>query len=143
VNRAAPGQWQGVQDSPSPAPSAVPEVTSVLAGDTARLTLRGELTEAARRPLVRVLVDLLLQQPTLNRVELDLSGVSFMNSAGLAVLVQGQRMAAPRRIQLALVDPPEAVLRPLRLSGLWHRFDIVASGTASHPPEADASGEVR
>jgi anti-anti-sigma factor len=99
-----------------------------LDGDTARLTVTGDLTDIARRPLVRVLTQLLLERPTLNRVELDLSGVAFMNSAGMAVLVQGQRMAAPRGIQVVLIDPPSTVIRPLQLSGLWHRFPVVHTG---------------
>jgi anti-anti-sigma factor len=107
--------------------SARPEatVTSELVGGTARLRLTGELTDAARRPLVRVLTQLLLDKPDLSRVELHLDGVTFMNSAGMAVLVQGQRMAKPRGIELVLVDPTPAVVRPLQLSGLWHRFSIV------------------
>ena len=108
-------------------PAGEPGVTMVLDGDTARLAVTGELTDAARRPLVRVLTQLLLERPTLNRVELDLSGISFMNSAGMAVLVQGQRMAAPRGIQVVLVDPPVVVVRPLQLSGLWHRFPVEQS----------------
>jgi stage II sporulation protein AA (anti-sigma F factor antagonist) len=110
-----------------------PTVTSVLDGDTARLTLTGELTETVRRPLVRVLTQLLLDRPTLKRVELDLRAVQFMNSAGLAVLVQGQRLGAPRGIQVVLVDPPPAVVRPLQLSGLWHRFPVEHSGDADRP----------
>ena len=53
---------------------------------------------------MRVLTDLLLQAIAA-RVELDLHGVTFMNSAGLAVLVQVQRMTAPRAIELVLVRP--------------------------------------
>jgi anti-anti-sigma factor len=109
-------------------------VTSELDGDTARLTLTGELTDAARRPLVRILTQLLLDRPTLNRVELHLHGVTFMNSAGLAVLVQGLRLAAPRAIELVLVEPTVAVVRPLQLSGLWHRFHVVrAAGDDTAP----------
>ena len=108
--------------------AAEPEVSHVLDGDTARLTLTGELTEAARRPLVRVLTELLLQhEHALARVVLNLRDVSFMNSAGMAVLVQLERMTAPRGIEVALLDPPEAVLRPLQLSGLWRRFPILDS----------------
>ena len=107
--------------------AAEPEVTHTLDGDTARLTLTGELTGFARRPLMRVLTDLLLQVQTLRRVELDLHGVTFMNSAGLAVLVQALRMTSPRAIELVLVGAPSAVVRPLQLSGLWHRFTAVDS----------------
>jgi anti-anti-sigma factor len=115
-----------VEDTTNPAATASgePDVSLVLDGDIARLTFTGELTGAARRPLVRVLTQLLLERPTLNRVELDLRGASFTNSAGMAILVQGQRMAKPRGIEVVLVDPPAAVSRPLQLSGLWHRFPI-------------------
>jgi stage II sporulation protein AA (anti-sigma F factor antagonist) len=114
---------------------AEPQVTHALDGDVARLTLAGELTGAARRPLMRVLTDLLLQVHTLHRVELDLHGVGFMNSAGMAVLVQALRMTAPRAIELVLVRPTQAVVRPLQLSGLWHRF------TAVDPPSGGAGGD--
>ena len=48
-----------------------------------------------------------------------------MNSAGMAVLVQLQRLGAPRGVEVVLVAPPGAVSRPLQLSGLWRRFAIV------------------
>jgi anti-anti-sigma factor len=140
---AHPGQTHSVEEmtsSPAPSPpaagrpSAEPEVTHALEGDVARLTLRGELTGAARRPLMRVLTDLLLQVHTLHRVELDLHGVGFMNSAGMAVLIQALRMTAPRAIELVLVGPTAAVIRPLQLSGLWHRFTVL------DPPSGGADG---
>ena len=103
-------------------PSGEPDVAHVLDGDTARLTLTGELTDAARRPLVRVLTGLLLGHQVLHRVEIELGRVTFMNSAGMSVLVQAQRMTSPRGVEVVLVDPPPEVVRPLQLSGLWHRF---------------------
>jgi stage II sporulation protein AA (anti-sigma F factor antagonist) len=115
-------------------PATEPEVTHTLDGDVARLTLAGELTGFARRPLMRVLTDLLLQVQSLRRVELDLHGVTFMNSAGLAVLVQALRMTSPRAIALVLVGAPSAVIRPLQLSGLWHRFTMIDT------PAGDAGG---
>jgi stage II sporulation protein AA (anti-sigma F factor antagonist) len=107
--------------------AVAPEVTHVLHGDTVRVTVVGELTDAARRPLVRTLTDLLLTESTLHRVELHLAGVTFINSAGIAVLVQLERMVKPRGIDLVLVRPPVAVARSLRSTGLWHRFTVVDS----------------
>ena len=124
-------------------PVAEPRITHVLDGDTARLTVTGELTDSARRPLVRVLTELLLQhEHALARVVLDVRHVSFMNSAGMAVLVQLQRMASPRAVEVALLDPPEGVLRPLQLSGLWRRFPVLDSADdagVAPAPEGDAS----
>lgn len=102
-----------------------PEVRTVATGDVVSLALDGELTDTARRPLVRVLTEVMLSGAPLRRVELQLGGVRFMNSAGMAVLVQLQRLAAPRGVEVALVTPSSAVVRPLQLSGLWLRFPIV------------------
>jgi anti-anti-sigma factor len=133
VNLVPPGYPRGV-DEPTTAPTHrpdeqpapdEPQVTSVLEDDTAVVTVVGELTEAARRPLVRTLTDLLLSHAPLQRVELHLREVTFMNSGGMAVLVQLQKLGQPRGVEVVLVDAPEAVTRPLQLAGLWHRFPVV------------------
>jgi anti-anti-sigma factor len=101
-----------------------PTVAAYFDGSTARITVAGELTDAARRPLVREVTDLLLAQSALHRIDLDLRGITFVNSAGVAVLVQLQKLALPRAIELVLVAPPPIVVRPLQLTGLWHRFTV-------------------
>ena len=113
-----------MEETTSPASPSEPAVDLRVDDGIAHLRVTGELTDTARRPLVRVLTDLLLGQPAPARVVLDLSAVTFMNSAGMAVLVQLQKLAAPRGIEVALVRPTPAVVRPLQLSGLWHRFPI-------------------
>ncbi|MGY1829627.1 STAS domain-containing protein [Geodermatophilus sp. SYSU D01180] len=124
-------------EDPGAAPhEGEPEVDARLDGDVSCIAVTGELTEAARRPLVRVVTDQLLSVPTLSRVELELSGVTYMNSAGMAVLVQLQRMTQPRAVTVALVEPPAAVARPLQLTGLWRRFEVVGEGAGP----ADAGG---
>lgn len=104
--------------------AAEPDVRASLDGDVATVTVEGDLTEAARRPLVRAVTDLMLGTPTLRSVRLGLSAVPFMNSAGMAVLVQLQRLGAPRGVDVVLVAPPDVVVRPLQLSGLWTRFGV-------------------
>ena len=44
--------------------------------------------------------------------------------AGMAVLVQLQKLGQPRGVEVVLVAPPVAVARPLQLSGLWLRFPV-------------------
>jgi anti-anti-sigma factor len=122
-----------VEETTKPLGRAEPEVEHRLDDGTARITVRGELTEAARRPLVRCMTDLLLAHEPLQRTELHLAEVSFMNSAGMSVLVQVQKMVAPRGVEVALVAPPVAVARPLQLSGLWHRFETVDVPEHLHP----------
>jgi stage II sporulation protein AA (anti-sigma F factor antagonist) len=117
---------------------AEPEVTTDLEGDVATLTLGGELTEGARRPLVRTMTDLMLGRSDLRRVRLDLRGVTYVNSAGMAVLVQLLKLGQPRGVDVALVAPPSAVARPLQLSGLWLRFTI--EGQAVEDDRVDREG---
>ena len=105
-------------------PEDEPAVTLRQDGDVATLTVVGELTEGARRPLVRAMTDLLLSEADLRAVRLDLRAVEFMNSAGTAVLVQLQKLGAPRGVDVVLVAPPRAVVRPLQLTGLWTRFPV-------------------
>jgi anti-anti-sigma factor len=91
----------------------------------AEIRLVGELTEGARRPLVRTMTDLLLHASALRRIRMDTCAVTFMNSAGMSALVQVQKMCQPRGIDLTLVVHGTEITRPLQLSGLWHRFTIV------------------
>ncbi|WP_369135359.1 STAS domain-containing protein [Modestobacter sp. I12A-02662] len=100
-------------------------VTTTQDGHSAEIRVVGELTEEARRPLVRVMTDLMLASHQLRRVELDLSGVDYMNSAGVSTLVQLERMAEPRGIEMPLIVATTGVTRPLQVSGLWRRFTIV------------------
>ena len=93
--------------------------------EAAEVRVVGEMTEPVRRPLVRVMTDLLLNRPKLKRLRLDLCAVEYMDSQGLAALVQIERMAHPRAITVELALQHRAVARPLQLSGLWHRFTIL------------------
>ncbi|MBB3677240.1 STAS domain-containing protein [Modestobacter versicolor] len=107
----------------------------------AAIRLVGELTESARRPLVRVMTDLLLGAPQLRRVQLDTCAVGFMNSAGMSALVQVQKMCQPRGIDLTLVVHGSAVSRPLQLSGLWHRFTVIDRRDDAPPVVHEATHE--
>jgi anti-anti-sigma factor len=100
-------------------------VTTTQDGGSAMIRVVGELTEEARRPLVRAMTDLMLASHQLRRVELDLCEVDYMNSAGVSTLVQLERMAEPRGIEMPLIVRTSGVTRPLQVSGLWRRFSII------------------
>lgn len=119
---------------------AEPEVTTELDGDVATLTLGGELTEGARRPLVRTMTDLMLGRPDLRSVRLDLRGVTHLNSAGMSVLVQLLKLGRPRGVDVVLVAPPSAVARPLQLSGLWLRFTVEGPGVEDDRVDREGGG---
>jgi anti-anti-sigma factor len=121
MNRERRGK-DGVMDEPVP---HVEVTVTAQDAEAAEITVVGELTEEARRPLVRAMTDLMLHVPGLRRVQVDTRGVTFMNSAGMSALVQLQKMGQPRAIALPLVVESDVVARPLQVSGLWRRFTIV------------------
>ena len=121
MNAASAGKDTGMDE-----PDSSVEVTVTTRDDeSAEIRVVGELGEDARRPLVRAMTDLMLSSPKLHRVELDLSGVEFMNSAGMSTLVQLEKLAEPRGIEMPLIVHTDEVARPLQLSGLWRRFMIL------------------
>jgi anti-anti-sigma factor len=131
---AAPAGQNHVMDQPAPgvdapssaaSPDPTVSVTVTQEADTATIRLVGELGEDARRPLVRAMTDLMLSSRKLHRVELDLSAVQYMNSAGMSTLVQLEKLAEPRGIEMPVIVHSDEVARPLQLSGLWRRFTIV------------------
>jgi anti-sigma B factor antagonist len=76
----------------------------------------------------------------------DLSGVTFLASSGLAVLIGGARRVAEVGGRLRLVAASRAVTRPLQVTGADALFDIhddLASALVAPPPGvAQSPGEV-
>jgi anti-sigma B factor antagonist len=58
---------------------------------------------------------------------LDLSGVSFLGSAGLAVLVEAAQESRARAVTFGVVAADRAVTRPIVATGLGEVFDVHAS----------------
>ncbi|WP_367137394.1 anti-sigma factor antagonist [Saccharothrix sp. HUAS TT1] len=60
-------------------------------------------------------------------VVLDMSGVSFLGSAGLAVLVEASQQAKRRDASFRVVAVERAVTRPLAATGLGEVFSVFES----------------
>lgn len=60
----------------------------------------------------------------LEGVHIDLSRVEYMDSSGVATLVEGLKTAGQQKTAFALVAPSQAVLKVLQLSKLDSVFDI-------------------
>lgn len=54
----------------------------------------------------------------------DLSKVPYMDSSGVATLVEGRRSADGRKISFALIQPSPSVMKVLQLSKLDSYFEI-------------------
>ncbi|HEX9337697.1 MAG TPA: STAS domain-containing protein [Pseudonocardiaceae bacterium] len=56
---------------------------------------------------------------------LDLSGVTFLGSAGLAVLAEARNLAVARAVQVRVVAASRNVLRPMEVTGLDKVLTVV------------------
>ena len=72
-------------------------------------------------------------------IVLDMSGVEFIDSTGLSVLLNGLRLIGQRRGRLALVCTNPTVLRLFQITNLDRTFDIFADRSAAieHVTSAD------
>jgi anti-sigma B factor antagonist len=88
----------------------------VVEGDVVRVSVAGEIDAASAPRLLRMLDE--VTSLSAGAVVLDMSGVSFIDSTGLRILVVlKQRLAAQRR-PLSLGDVSVQTRRLLELSGL-------------------------
>ncbi|WP_433558232.1 STAS domain-containing protein [Pseudonocardia xinjiangensis] len=89
---------------------------------TAVLEVEGEV-DTLTAPRFSSAVDELMSshEPTL---VVDLSGVTFLASSGLAVLIQAAHRAEERSARLRLVAATRAVRRPLEITGTDQLFDM-------------------
>ena len=89
----------------------------------------GEVDMLTTPELRAALTDALARSP--GRLVLDLTGVRFLGSSGIAVLVEVLEESRRSGTALALVAASRGVLRPLRSTGLADLF-------ATHPDVASA-----
>lgn len=82
----------------------------------ARVTATGEI-DSSSAPLLREQLDRLLEGP-LGELTIDLSGVTFLDSAGLCVLAAAHRRAGTD-VRIRVLASSRAVIRPLQITGLW------------------------
>jgi anti-sigma B factor antagonist len=85
----------------------------------------GEIDAYTAPKLGRRLLTLVDQGKT--GVVVDLSGVTFLDSTALGVLLNAVRQLSSRRGQLILVCPSERVQRPFQITGLAERLSITGS----------------
>jgi anti-anti-sigma factor len=86
-------------------------------GDTITVAPEGDVsleTTPVLREVLRQVVDSLEG----GRIDVDLAAVSFMDSAGIGVLVAARRAAAARGTDLMLTEPGAMVRMVLEIAGL-------------------------
>ena len=77
-------------------------------------------------PMLQAALEIQLERQPPELV-LDLRGVRFLGSAGLALLVETQKAADARDIRLLLIATTRPVTRPLQVTGLLDIFTVVSA----------------
>lgn len=112
------------------------EITQQAAHDHLRLVLRGRL-DATWSDETRAVIERCLRQGAHN-VLLDLSGVPYISSAGIRVLVASYKQMHAAGGALRVVEPSQQVRQVLELSGLHRLLDGVQPPAAPTPAQARA-----
>jgi anti-sigma B factor antagonist len=106
------------------APSLDPTASDLVSVDVA-LTGRGAVVTAAGEidstsaPVLRVRLESLLETEVAE-LTVDLTAVTFLDSAGLCVLAAVHRRAARQDVAMRVLASSRAVIRPLQITGLWN-----------------------
>ena len=87
------------------------------------LALDGELDPASAADAVKRM--LLLDLRPGGHLVLDLSGLTFMDSTGIRLILQAGERARMHGAGLVVVRPPDRVMRVLELVGLDEQLEIV------------------
>ena len=99
------------------------------------VALRGELDSADAVAVAAVLAAVAAREP---RIIVDLAGLDFIDSSGVAALARGRRQARQAGGDLVLAAPQQKVLRVLAVIRLAEAFSVYATveeavGEAGHP----------
>ena len=89
------------------------------------VSLRGEIDAHTAPKLGSRLFG--LAEEAARHVVVDLSGVTFMDSTGIGVLLNALRHMNLRRCAMVLVCPTERILRPFQVTGLVGHLTIFDS----------------
>jgi anti-sigma B factor antagonist len=92
---------------------------------TTRLIATGEV-DSSSAPALRARLDEVLDKGTTD-LTVDLTGVTFLDSAGLCVLAAAHRRAVRTDVRLRVLASTRAVIRPMQITGLFDLLDVVAS----------------
>jgi len=108
------------------------DVEVVGLGATTEVSVRGEV-DIATIPALDAAVDAALQAGA-EQVVIDLAGVTFIGSSGLAGLLRAQRILREGGARLELTNPSRAVTDLLEMTKLTERFGLHRRRPDEAPP---------
>jgi anti-sigma B factor antagonist len=104
--------------------------------DATVVAVEGELDVASAARLVE---EVGRSTDAADRIVVDLSGLSFMDSTGLRALLSASEIAEAAGCSFAVVKGPHQVQRLLRLTRVAERLAIIDGAPAAEVNRADAS----
>lgn len=126
---AAPGAARRPVDRGAvPATGDIPclKVWWVDAGDTCTVTVSGEIDSQTAPGLQEALFEIIDRPSRCGDIVVDLSRVTFLGAAGLTALALAHRVAEKEdRVLFIRCGGARAVVRPLRITGLWDALHVV------------------
>jgi anti-sigma B factor antagonist len=101
------------------------DVHAATSSSGATVVVSGEIDSTTAPGLRNCLLEV-LDRPGSSTVEVDLRGVTFLDSAGLSALATAHRsaQAAGRALHMRC-GTTRAVVRPLQITGLWTVFSVL------------------
>jgi anti-anti-sigma factor len=95
--------------------------------DGLAITVGGELDSGTYGELLDAVDRALPELDSGSSLTLDLSDVSFIDSSGMRAMIQLERDAGKRGIELVVVSPPDDVTELLRTVGITDRMNLATS----------------
>jgi anti-anti-sigma factor len=95
-----------------------PWVSTSRSGTVLTVTVSGDI-DLATSPAVEAAVCEAVATDDVTAVEVDLSGVEFLDSSGIALLLKGRRGADERAVAFRLTGVHGMVKRVLEMTGVW------------------------
>jgi anti-sigma B factor antagonist len=94
-------------------------------GEAVVVSVSGEVDALTAPSVAETVLGVLGERPA--RVVIDLLAVSFLGSAGLALLVEAQQVAGLQHTMLRVVAAGPVTLHPLQVTGLDRQFSVHAT----------------
>jgi anti-sigma B factor antagonist len=105
-------------------------IRTIIGGSTATLAVSGEVDLESASQLREAALAALSERP--GSLHIDLSGVTFMDSTGLHVLLATRRRAALTGVQVVVTQRSRTVDRLLQVSGLAEVFAPATTDSLQH-----------
>jgi anti-sigma B factor antagonist len=101
------------------------DVRAATSSSGCTVSVTGEVDSTTAPGLRNCLLEV-IARPDTTAVEVDLRGVTFLDSAGLSALATAHRaaVAADRELRMRC-GTTRAVVRPLQITGLWGVFTVI------------------